>query len=182
MTSLRGFKQRLAIVSRHWDEGDYDRALAEVESLLRAWPGNAHLHALRASLIQLQEDPALGLDEARRALQQAVDLDRGSPAAAIELGHFLDNVEDDPQGAAKVYAEAVATARNLLIEALIGQAKAFRQLDKQEESLRCLMEVIYLSRGEPDSKRPKTDDPASPLKGPHAEQVQELLSELLAGS
>ena len=162
MKNLRGFKQKLSLISQLCVEGDCDRAVVEVESLLENWPGNAHLHVLWASLVQLQEDPKHELDEARKALQQAVELDRGSPAAAIELGYFLDNIEDDPRAALKVYAEGVGAARQLLIEALIGQAKAFRQLDKQKEFDRCLMELLLLARFE---------------TGPYVEQIQDLLKE-----
>jgi tetratricopeptide (TPR) repeat protein len=79
MSTLRGLKQKLSTVSRLWEQGDYDKALTEVESLLETWPGNAHLHTLRASLVQLQEEPKYDLDEARKALQQAVELDKGLP-------------------------------------------------------------------------------------------------------
>ena len=150
MSNLRGFEQKLSMVSRLWEEEDYDAALTEVESLLKIWPGNAHLHILWASLVQLQENPKHDLDEAKLALQQAVELDKGSPAAAIELGHFLDNVEDDPRTASKAYAEGTAAARRLLIEGLIGQAKAFRQLGKREEFLRRLMELLVVTQSEMD--------------------------------
>jgi hypothetical protein len=127
-------------------------------------------------------------------LQRAVELDKGSPAAVIELGHFLDNVEDDPQAAAKAYAEGVATARQLLIDGLIGQAKACRQLDKRQEFLRCLLEVLHLARFDAGSKGSKVEEPSadvifeSPtgrfhavqLKGHYAEPIQDLLSELIA--
>jgi lipopolysaccharide biosynthesis regulator YciM len=195
MNNLRGFKQKLAVVSRLWDDRDYDTALAQVESLLQTWPGNPHLHAMWAGLVQLQDNPKHDLAEARQALQQAVDLDKGSPAAAIELGHFLDCVDDDPQAATKAYAEGVATARQLLIDGLIGLAKAYRQLDKRDDFRRCLLEVLHLTRFDPGPKRTKTDDAGadiifeSPaghfhsvqLKGPYAEEIEELLSELVAG-
>jgi len=153
MSNLREFKQKLSIISRLWEEQDYDAALAEVESLLNAWPGNAHLHILWASLVQLQEGPKHGLDEARQALQQAVELDRGSPAAAIELGHYLDNVEDDPRAASKACADGVAAARRLLLEGLIGQAKALRQMGKWEECRRCLREAEQIAASQPRSLR-----------------------------
>src|SRR5262245_43889580 len=89
MSTLRGLKQKLSTVSRLWDEQDYDQALAEVESLLDTWPGNPHLHVLKASLVQLQEEPKYELDEAKKALHQAIQLDKASPTASIELGHFL---------------------------------------------------------------------------------------------
>jgi hypothetical protein len=194
MSNLRGLKQKLSIISRLWEKKDYDTALAEVESLLKIWPGNAHLHVLWAGLVQLQESPTHDLDEAKQALQQAVELDKGSPAAAIELGYFLDNVEDDPQAASKAYAEGVATARRLLIEGLIGQAKVFRQLEKREEFLRCLLEVLHLAQFETGGKRAKAEEPgadilfkapngylyAGQLKGPYAEQIEDLLSEVAA--
>ncbi len=111
MSSLRGFKQKLSTVSRLWDENDYDAAIAQVESMLDIWPGSAHLHVLWASLVQLQENPKHTLAEAKQALHQAVELDKDSPAGLIELGHFLDNVEDDPHAASKAYVEGVAVAR-----------------------------------------------------------------------
>jgi tetratricopeptide (TPR) repeat protein len=191
MSSLRGLKQKLSTVSRLWEKKDYDAALNEVESLLKVWPGNAHLHILWASLVQLQENPSHSLEEAKIALQQAVELDRDSPAGTVELGHFLDNVEDDPQAALKAYSEGVTAARQLLIDGLIGQAKALRQLNKREEFHRCLLEVLHLTRFTIEPKRNKADDSAadvlfeSPpghfyavqIKGPYAEQIQELLSE-----
>jgi hypothetical protein len=191
MSNLRGFKQKLSSVSRLWEEKDYDTALAEVESLRQSWPGNAHLQILWASLVQLQEEPKHDLAEAKRALQQAVALDKGSPAAAIELGHFLDNVEDDPEAASKLYAEAVPAARHLLIDGLIGQAKVFRQLNKREEFLRCLLELLDLARFEKGRGSAKEEAPGpdiiweSPtghfhvieLNGPYAEQIQDLLSD-----
>jgi tetratricopeptide (TPR) repeat protein len=193
MSNLRGFKQKVSTVFDLWEEEDYDRALAEVESLLKVWPGNAPLHILWASLVQLQEEPKHDLDEARRALQQAAELDKESPAAAVELGHFLDNVDNDPKAASRAYAEGIAAARKLLIEGLIGQAKALLQLDKREASLRCLLEVLQLARFEAGSKRHKTEKSgediivelptgrvyALQLKGPHAEAIHELLTEFV---
>jgi hypothetical protein len=153
MRHLRGLKQKLSRVSRLCKEKDYDTALAEVESLLKTWPGNAHLQILWASFVQLQENPQHDLDEVKRALQRAVELDNGSAAATLERGHFLDNVEDDPQAASKVYAEGVTAARHLLIDGLIGQAKVFRQLDKRAEFFRCPLEILHLARFETGPKR-----------------------------
>jgi tetratricopeptide (TPR) repeat protein len=172
MNGTRSFKQKLSHVFRLWNEEDYDTALGEVESLLKVWPGNSQLHVLWASLVQLQEKPEHGLEEAKQALHQALDLDKSSPAAAIELGHFLDGVEDDPQAAAKVYSEAVAQARHLLIEGLIGQAKAFRQLDKREEVMKCLMELLYLTKAVSGPKRPERN-------GPYTAQIEELVNDVL---
>ena len=104
-----------------------------------AWPGNSYLHILWASLVQLQESPAHSLEEAKQALQQAIDLDRSSPAGPIELGHFLDAVEDDPLAASKAFAEGAALARKLLIEGLIGEAKALLQLDNKQAAMQACL-------------------------------------------
>ena len=162
MSSLRAFRQKLSAISRLWEKEDYDTALAEVDQLRKSWPGNAHLMVIWASLVQLQEQPKHGLDEAKQALQQAVELDDSSPAAAIELGNFLDAVEDNPQAAAKMYAEGVVVARQLLLAALIGQAKVLLQLNKRKEAVRCIREALRVE-----------------LKGPIAEDIEELLSEVL---
>jgi tetratricopeptide (TPR) repeat protein len=194
MNSIRSFKQKLAVVSRLWEEKDYDAALSQVEDLLKTWPGNAHLHILWASLVQLQENPKHSLDDAKQALQRAIDLDRSSPSGPIELGHFLDAVEDNPQAAARAYAEGVAAARQSLIEGLIGQAKALLQLGKREDALKCVLEVLHLAEAEPAPKRGKSEDVAPdiifrspnghvvavPLKGPFAGQIEELLNEVFA--
>jgi len=184
-----GFKQMLSVVTRLWDDEDYAAALAEVESMLTSWPGNAHLHVLRAGLVQLEEEPTHVLDDAKRALHLAVEFGPGSPAAAIELGHFLDHVEDDPRAAAEAYAAGVAVARRLLLDGLIGQAKAFRQLDKSAEFRRCLMEILHLTRFETGPKRTELEESGadvffeSPaghfhvvqLTGSYAGRIQELL-------
>jgi tetratricopeptide (TPR) repeat protein len=194
MSSLRAFKQVLSTVSRLWAENRYDAALAQVEAALKIWPGNARLHILWASLVQLQEDPKHRLDEAKKALQQAIDLEPTSPAGAIELGHFLDAVEDNPRAASRAYADGVAIARQSLIEGLIGQAKALLQLGKREDALKCLVEVLHLTEAEPVTKRGKGSDVlpdvifrapngrvmAGQVKGPFAEQIEELLNEVFA--
>ena len=194
MSGIRRFKQKLAAVTRLEDAGEYDSALAGVEALLADWPGNAHLHVLKASLIQLQEAPDYALDDARQALQYAVELDRGSPAAAIELANYLDGVDDDPLGASKAFADGVSSARRLLIEGLIGQAKALRQLDRRDEFLRCLREVLQLARFERGGKRAKGDEPDAgiifelpagsfhtvQLEGPYSDRIRELLGDEVA--
>jgi hypothetical protein len=100
-------------------------------------------------------------------------------------------VEDDPEAASRAYAEGVAAARQLLLDGLIGQAKVFQELDKREEFLRCLVEVLQLARFEAGPKRGKAEESEADIifespkghfnfiqsKGPHAERIQELLSE-----
>ncbi len=168
MSSMRSFKQKLALVFRLWEANDYDTALDTVEGLLASWPGNAHLHTLWASIVQLQETPAHSLEEVKSSLQQAIELDKSSPAAAIELGHFLDAVENNPQAALKVYADGIAQARQLLIEGLIGQTKAFLQLARRDDARKCLLEVLNLT-GHGFGFQPT---------GPFGPQIEQLLGEV----
>jgi len=190
MNKPGNFKRGLSAVFRHWEDGDYDATLAKVETMLATWPGNTRLHVLWASLVQLQENPQHTLAEAKEALQLATVLDEDSPAAAIELGQYLHNVEDDPAAAVKAYAQGVAATRRRLIEGLIGQAKAHRQLEQWEAFYRCLEEMLQLMRFSAKTNgaqalsseilirlSPGNVD-AIQLQGPYAEQIKELLCEL----
>jgi hypothetical protein len=191
MSKLPNLKQRLARVSRLSNQQDYDQALSEVESLLKDVPGNAHLYILWARLVQLQEAPTHELDEVKEALQSAVSLDPDSPAASIELACFQDNVEDDPEAAAKSFAMGIASARRILIEALIGYAKTLHQLEKNAELARCIVEIIGLASFEQTKRRSFTDDSLvhwllsqwttggkPPSESPYAKQIQELMEEV----
>ena len=167
MNGIAALTKGLSDVKSLWQDGQHDRALKRVEELRTNWPGNAHLHVLSAQLVQLAEEPTQTLEDAKRTLQQAVELDKSSPAAAVELGHFLDSVEDDPQAAMKAYAQGIAAARHALIDGILGQAKSLVQLDKREDALRCLVEAFRLADGERSAK-----------KGPFAGRIEDLLHEL----
>jgi tetratricopeptide (TPR) repeat protein len=192
MMSLRTFQHKLSAIFRHWEDEHYDVALRELDELLTAWPGNPQLLILWASLVQLQEETSYTLDAAKQALQRAHDLDRNSPTGTIELGHFLDDVEDDPRAASKAFAEGILSARRLLIDGLLGQARALLQLGKREEALQCLMEALYLASRDHAAEKGKAAnaapdillrDPAGgvlafQVKGPFAAKVEDLLQEL----
>jgi tetratricopeptide (TPR) repeat protein len=192
MSRVQEFKRGLASIRELWDEKGYDQALAQVEEMLLVWPGNPQLHILWSSLVQLQDKPKNSMSEAKRALQTAIALDPSSPEAYVELGHFLDAVEDKPQAASKAFVEGITSARKLLIEGLIGQAKALRQLGKQKELFQCLLELLHLTHFEPAPRGSKSAEIApdvileSPtgrvyaiqLKGPYAVQIEEILQEM----
>lgn len=194
MSITRSPKQRLARVHDLWADGQYDQALQEVEELLKVWPGNAALHIIWAALVQLQDQPAHSLEEAKEALEVARRLDKDSPAAAIELGHFLDAVEDNPQAANKAFSEGVALARRLLVDALVGQARSLLQLNKKKEATKCLIELLYLTNFGADSRKPKSAENGPDivlrhprgrvsvveLKGSFSEEIESLMSDVLA--
>jgi tetratricopeptide (TPR) repeat protein len=167
MNDTGAFSKALSDVMALWEDEKYDRALKRVEELRESWPGNPQLRVMWAKLVQLTDKPTHSLIDAKRVLQQAIELDKQSPAAAIELGHLLDNVEDDPQAASKSFAQGIVTARHLLIEGLLGQAKSLMQLDKRDEAVRCLVEAHQLADADRTSK-----------KNPFAGRIEELLTEL----
>jgi tetratricopeptide (TPR) repeat protein len=151
------------------------------------------LHILWASLVQLQDHPTDSLEDVKRALQRAVELEKDAPAGAIELGHFLDTVEDDPKAACKAFSEGINAGRRLLIDGLLGQARALLQLEKRDEALQSLMEALYLANADLSTERSKAPNESSDflirdpsggmqafqLKGPFAIRIEDLLEELL---
>lgn len=195
MNNARSLKQKVSKVQGLMAESQYDTALCQVEELLARWPGNSQLHILWATLVQLHDAPAHTLDDAKRALQTAVALDESSPAAPIELGHFLDAVEDNPQAASKAFADAIRAARRLLIDALLGQARALLQLNKREEAIACLIESLYLTNLSFSANRGKSPrivpgvlchEPSGPafrlpLTGAFGSEIEGLLADVLAG-
>ncbi len=118
--------------------------MEQADRLCEAFPGNSQLYLIWADLVQLQEHPQHSLDEARAALETAIKLDDGSPAALLELGHYLDAVEDDPKAAAATFAQAAAIAKKAFVEALVGQAKSLLQLHRGEDAVHYLLEALQL--------------------------------------
>ena len=173
MKSIQSFKRKIASVFRCWENKEYAAALKIVDEMLEEWPGNARLHVLEARLIQLQEETDYTLVDAKESLLQAISLEEDYPIGYLELGHFLDAVEDDPDRAAKEFSDGVRIARKLLIDGLLGQARALIQLDRREPALNCLMEALYLAKTDRESARNKSEDTVP-------NQTLELLQELLA--
>jgi tetratricopeptide (TPR) repeat protein len=138
-------KRGLTKIHRDWQAGRYGRALAAIDELLQAWPDNPRLLIMRAQLIQLQaNENAPALDQAKAALRRAVDLDEESPAALIELGHFLFAVDDNAAAASKCFTKAIALCKGLLKDALVGKAEALSELKRQPDALACLAEAYWL--------------------------------------
>jgi len=154
MKSTTSFKRGLANVRRHWRARRYPHALTEVTRLLEQWPDNPQLLILWANLVQLQdEQTGPTLDEAKAALQRAVELDEESPAAWIERGYFLDAVADDAPAASKCFEKAIGLCRRFLREALLSQARVLSELERPAEALACIAEAYWLHshNGQPPS-------------------------------
>jgi tetratricopeptide (TPR) repeat protein len=154
MKSLRSFKRGIAKARGEWLARHYDRALAEVSRLLKEWPDNPQLLVMWADLIQLQEtDEGPSLADARAAYQRAAELDDQAPAALIELGDYQYAIEEDAKAASRYFGKAIALCKDLLKNALLGQAKALAELDQRSAALACLAEAYWLQshNGRPGS-------------------------------
>jgi tetratricopeptide (TPR) repeat protein len=145
MKSSGTLKLGLAKVQRQSQAGRYDKALALLDELLPAWPNHPPLLVRRAELLQLQEDrDASSLKEAKAALHQALELDPESPPVLIELGHYYYAVEDDAKTGADYFEKAITLCKQLLKEALLGQADALAELEQRENALASLAEAYWL--------------------------------------
>jgi tetratricopeptide (TPR) repeat protein len=147
MKPTRGYRQRLATIRRLMEAGDYRSALNEVAALSDDWPGAAPLHVLRARLIQLQEednDRTPSLEEAKTVLKRAIDLDDPSLSPLLEQAHYQFAVEDDAKAALQTFKKAAQAYKEVLIEALLGQAAALEELGRREEAFDCLSQARLL--------------------------------------
>lgn len=80
----------------------------EIDDLLEAEGPSVDLLILRGQLIQLVADgDPEALEEAFACYQEALSLDPGSAAAHEEIGHFLDDVADDPAEALPFFRKAI---------------------------------------------------------------------------
>jgi tetratricopeptide (TPR) repeat protein len=156
MKSLKSYKQGSAKIRREWVARRYEKALAEAARLLQEWPDNPSLLVMWADLIQLQAaDRGPPLEQARAAYERAADLDSEGAAPLIELGHFHYAVEDDASAASKAYAKAIERSKTLLIDALLGQAKALTELGRKPEALACLAQAHWLQSGHSETSNGK---------------------------
>jgi tetratricopeptide (TPR) repeat protein len=151
MKSLTTFKRGVAKVRRDWSDGRVDIALAEVDRLLQEWPDNPQLLVMWADLIQLQERTnGPSLEDAKAAYQRAAALEGEFPAALVELAHFTYALEDDAKTANKTFDKAIVACRRLLIEALLGKAKALHEMERTAEARACLDEAYMLRLRDPN--------------------------------
>lgn len=153
MKAPKSLKRGLEEVRRECLAGKQDRALERSNQLLQIWPDNPRLLILWARLVQMQDgDDAPPLEEAKTALRRSVELDPESPAGWLELGHFLNAVEDDAQEANQCFAKAAALSRQFLKEALLGQAQTLTDLQRPADALACVAEAYWLQtrNGKPE--------------------------------
>jgi tetratricopeptide (TPR) repeat protein len=81
----------------------------EIDDMLEAEGPSVELLILRGQLIQLVTDGDHdALEEAFACYQEALELDPDSAVAHEEIGHFLDDVADEPGEAVPFFRRAIA--------------------------------------------------------------------------
>ncbi len=79
-----------------------------VDDILEAEGVSVELLILRGQLIQLVADGREDeLEEAFACYQEAIELNPASAEAHEEMGHFLDDVAEDPREAASFFRKAI---------------------------------------------------------------------------
>ncbi|HEX7154715.1 MAG TPA: hypothetical protein VF618_24730 [Thermoanaerobaculia bacterium] len=81
--------------------------LADIEEELERNP-SAALWILRGDAIQLSDLEDEELDEAEASYRQALELEPNSAEALESLGHFMLDMNDEPQTAADYFRRAIA--------------------------------------------------------------------------
>ena len=80
-----------------------------IDDILEAEGGSVELLILRGQLIQLVADGRPDeLEEAFACYQEALEIDPGSAEAHEEIGHFLDDVAEEPGEAVPFFRKAIA--------------------------------------------------------------------------
>lgn len=93
-------------VARNGEATDED--LDAVDVILEAEGASAELLVLRGQLLQLVAgDGSDELEEAFACYQEAIEIDPDSAEAHEEIGHFLDDVADDPAEAVPFFRRAI---------------------------------------------------------------------------
>lgn len=88
-------------------EGDAtDEALLLADDAVAAYPNSARLWIMRGNLILLGSGNTHAPEDVLASYEQAIKIDPTYAAAYEEIGHFWDNVMDDPERAAPYFQQA----------------------------------------------------------------------------
>jgi tetratricopeptide (TPR) repeat protein len=151
MIQINHYQQLLTTALDAWSQHDYATAMTAVDSLRQHYPHNAHVQTLWGNLVQLQEDTLYSLADAKQALETAVVLDQESPQPLLELGYYLQQVEDNPQRALEVFVQSVQLSRQAFLAGLMAQAKLYQELGQDDELHQCCAELaLFAASGHAD--------------------------------
>lgn len=103
----------------------------EIDAILDAEGPSVEMLILRGQLIQLVADGGEDdLEEAFLCYQQAIELDPDSAEAHEEIGHFLDDVADEPAEAVSYFRKAIELGAGATAEE--GLRDVLHQLERED--------------------------------------------------
>ncbi len=133
LNDYKGALQNLnaSIKGKHLSE-----ALQQVNQLLKAYPYSVSLLVKRAMLIQVQDESSdlPPLEEARRNLELAIELEPHSVETLIELGNFDYAVADHSESAIVHFERAISESEMGLKAAMVGMIKSQIELGLVNEA------------------------------------------------
>jgi tetratricopeptide (TPR) repeat protein len=107
-------------------QGDYEAALALLNTFLSEYPFVTRMLIKKGELIQLlPEASELGeLSDAQEALELAVEIEPKSVEAILELAHFYSAVLDQEKESEKLFNQAIQLCFEFLEEAYLGKIES----------------------------------------------------------
>lgn len=113
--------------------GATEQDVEAVDDILEAQGASAELLVLRGQLIQLVAgDRPDELEEALACFEEALELDPSSAEAHEEIGHFLDDVAEDPAEAVPFFRKAIELGAGASAEE--GLRDVLGQLSREEST------------------------------------------------
>jgi len=108
--------------------GRYSEALEKIEKVEADGMVSAELLVWKSRILQLAEDGG-SLDEVEKTLVRAIELDESCAAAALELGWFRLNVQNDAKRALESFQAALKLQASANTEAITGLLKSIQELE-----------------------------------------------------
>jgi tetratricopeptide (TPR) repeat protein len=130
-------------IRSRYKEGKYQEALSLIEKAEQERLLHPEVLVLKGCCIQLEDgETAYNLSDAKRAFEQALEIDEEFAPAIIELAWFYLNTLDDAIQAAPFFERAVRLNKLLLTEAIIGMAKCLLETKTKDIAMKYLEESI----------------------------------------
>ena len=122
---------------------DFEKALKLLSDIERARPLTPRELVSRSRCIQLSSGADLPpLEEAERALLQALEEDEDYIPAILDLAWYYHAVEDDPAKALPLFERAYELSRQNLTEAITGKAEALEEVESAKEAVTFLRKAL----------------------------------------
>lgn len=104
-----------------YEKQDFQGTIEVIDNVLKVNPYFLPFMILKAHSIQLLDEGYEkygGLEGAKKLLEEAVQLDKTSVYAKLELAHFLYAIDNDPKNAILEAKEALELCQNFLDECI----------------------------------------------------------------